>query len=152
MEKRDKAKISLGVPWDPRGMANELDLDLIANLEKEQMPEYLRNRYEEFIEIGRLDERFRQNGIISEFLSSRSELHATYIKESQKTKRVSLVLCALLFALGCITIIFSPSEKENLSVIVGLALIISTGGIAGYGAITAKTKNFDFSATTNNEE
>src|SRR4051794_882274 len=49
------------------------------------------------------------------FISERSRVHETYIREQEKTRRLSLVLAATCFVAGCVVIVFGPAGRETLS-------------------------------------
>lgn len=74
----------------------------------------------------------------SHFISERSRVHETYIREQEKTKRLSLVLAAACFIAGCVVIVFAPADREMLSNWVGAALVIASAGTAGYKRVWGK--------------
>jgi hypothetical protein len=84
--------------------------------------------------------------IQEKFIKERSKVHLEYIKENEKTKRISLIASAILLALGLIIIVFSPSEKQFLSYWIGASLLLLAAGTAGYKRIWAKSKVLDIKA------
>lgn len=82
----------------------------------------------------------------SHFISERSRVHETYIREQEKTKRLSLVLAAACFIAGCVVIAFAPADRPVLSNWVGAALVIASAGAAGYKRIWGKNDMTSFGA------
>lgn len=80
------------------------------------------------------------------FVSERSRVHETYIREQEKTKRLNLVLAAVCFIAGCIVIVFGPSDRKELSNWIGAALLIVSAGTAGYKRVWGKTNQMSFGA------
>jgi hypothetical protein len=80
------------------------------------------------------------------FVSERSRVHETYIREQEKTKRLSLILAAACLIAGCVVIVFGPHDREMLSNWVGAALVIVSAGAAGYTRIWAKRDKTSFGA------
>jgi hypothetical protein len=85
------------------------------------------------------------------FIEDRSKVHLEYIKETEKTKRISLIASAILLALGLVIIIFGPTEKQTLSYWIGASLLLLAAGTAGYKRIWAKSKILDIKADQDKE-
>lgn len=80
------------------------------------------------------------------FISERSRVHETYIREQEKTKRLSLALAAACFITGCVVIVFGPNDREVLSHWLGAALLIAAAGAAGYRRVWGTTEKSSFGA------
>jgi len=80
------------------------------------------------------------------FIKERSRVHELYIKEQEKTKRVSLVLAVVLVIISVILLIFAPKGKETLSYIVCGVLFVFAAGAVGYKRIWGKVKIVEFKA------
>lgn len=94
---------------------------------------------------------FKDSSVQESFIKERSRVHLEYIKENEKTKRISLIASAILLALGLIIIIFGPAEKQTLSSWIGASLIVLAAGTAGYKRIWAKTKVMEIKADQDRE-
>jgi hypothetical protein len=68
----------------------------------------------------------------SEFIRERSIVHLQYIIEENKTKRLALVISALLVIAGGFILAYAPAANRVLANFIGIALVISAGGAAGY--------------------
>lgn len=84
------------------------------------------------------------------FISERSRVHETYIREQEKTRRLSLVLATISFIAGCVVIVFGPAERETLSNWIGAALLVVSAGAAGYKRVWGRTKEISFGADHRN--
>lgn len=80
------------------------------------------------------------------FIEMRTDLHATYIKETQRTRRFAMALAAILLALACLIPVFAPEGRESLSYWVGIALFIFSGGAIGYSSVRYKSGNYEIEA------
>lgn len=80
------------------------------------------------------------------FLIDRSRVHETYIREEAKTKRLSLMIGAVLFLAGCLVLVFAPAGREALAVWVGAAMLIVAAGCVGYKRVWAKSKVIEIGA------
>lgn len=69
------------------------------------------------------------------FVHERTELHKVYIIESERTRRILLILASILVALSVIIPIFAPNGRETISYAVGLALFVLSAGAAGYSVV-----------------
>ena len=73
------------------------------------------------------------------FIQERSALHAMFIAESEKTKRLGLVLAAGLLALACIIPIFAPAGREMVSYWISIGLFVFSAGAMGFTKIYLRT-------------
>jgi len=80
------------------------------------------------------------------FLIERTQVHALYIAEQEKTKRLGLILAAVLIIAASAIILFAPEGRETLSYWIGVALVIFAAGAVGYKRVWGKTKNISFGA------
>jgi len=80
------------------------------------------------------------------FIKERTRVHELYIKEQEKTKRVSLVLAVVLVIISVFLLIFAPEGKEILSYIVCGVLFIFAAGAVGYKRIWGKVPFAKFKA------
>ena len=74
------------------------------------------------------------------FLEARSNVHATYILETEKTKRMGYGLSTLLLAIACIVPIFAPAGREVLSWWMSAALLVFAAGAMGFTRISLHAK------------
>ncbi|ENU5815648.1 hypothetical protein ACE34P_003248 [Vibrio fluvialis] len=80
------------------------------------------------------------------FVSERTRVHEAYIIEQEKTKRLSLILSAVLLLAACLIFIFAPEGREQVSTWIGVALVITAAGAAGYKRVWGKSKIISFGA------
>ncbi|WP_448548879.1 hypothetical protein [Thalassotalea fusca] len=80
------------------------------------------------------------------FVSERSRVHEAYIIEQEKTKRLSLILSAVLLLAACLIFIFAPEGREQVSTWIGAALVVTAAGAAGYKRVWGKSKIISFGA------
>src|SRR5262249_28254928 len=62
----------------------------------------------------------------------RSRVHEEWIRQNARTKRLALIIGAVLFFAGCQVIVFAPSGRETVAAIVGAAMLVVAAGTAGY--------------------
>jgi len=86
------------------------------------------------------------------FIKDRSRVHLEYIKEVEKTKRVYLIISALLLALALLIVFFSPEEKQTVSYWIGASLLVLAAGAAGYKRIWVKSKLLEIKGDQDNEK
>jgi hypothetical protein len=72
------------------------------------------------------------------FISKRTKLHETFIRETERTRRLRTVVATVLFALACILLVFAPSGHEWLSWGISLALFVFAAGAVGYTTVEMK--------------
>jgi hypothetical protein len=82
------------------------------------------------------------------FIAKRTELHETFIRETEKTRRLCLMLAAFLLALACCIPVFAPAGRETLSWGISLALFVFAAGAMGYTAISIRTKKRELRLTS----
>lgn len=87
-----------------------------------------------------------QSALAEEFVKERTRVHELYIREQERTKRIGLVLSAVLILAAAAMILFAPSGRETLSYWIGAALVIFAAGAGGYKRVWGKTKNMTFGA------
>jgi hypothetical protein len=75
---------------------------------------------------------------LNAFITERTRLHELYIKEQAKTKRMALILTAILILASGAIVLFAPEGRETLSYWIGAALLVFAAGAAGYGRLWAK--------------
>ena len=80
------------------------------------------------------------------FVMERTALHQAYIREQERTKRIGMVLAAVLILGAAALILFAPEGRETLSYWIGAALVIFAAGAMGYKRVWGKTKNNSFGA------
>jgi len=76
---------------------------------------------------------------VTRVVEDRSRVHAEWIRENARTKRVALVIGAVLFLAGCQVIVFAPSGRETVAAIVGAAMLVVAAGTAGYRRVWGRT-------------
>jgi len=82
----------------------------------------------------------------NQFVTERSRVHETYIREHEKTKRLGLMLSASLLVVACLVVVFAPEGREIVAHWVGVALFITSAGAAGYTSIWGRVKNIRLGA------
>ena len=81
------------------------------------------------------------------FIEKRTDLHAIYIRETERTRRFTLGLAASLLALASVVPFIAPEGRESISHFVSLALLVFAAGAVGYSKVrlSSKDKVFSFS-------
>ena len=82
------------------------------------------------------------------FITERTRLHETYVRETAKNRRVGLLLGALLLVVAAGLQIFAPSGRETMAHWLGAALVIFAAGSCGYGRVWGRASNFAIGADT----
>ncbi len=72
---------------------------------------------------------------VDKFVEQRTALHATYIIETERTRRLALLLTAGLLALAVLSAVLVPPERNSLSIGLTCALVVFAAGGAGFSAI-----------------
>lgn len=80
------------------------------------------------------------------FVQERTRLHELFVREQERTKRISLILAAILILAAASLILFAPEGRETMSYWLGAALVIFAAGAAGYKRVWGKTENMSFGA------
>lgn len=80
------------------------------------------------------------------FVEQRSRVHALYIREQARNKRIGLFLAFALILVAALVVVFAPEGRQTMSYWVGAALVIFAAGASGFGRIWGKTKNMSFGA------
>jgi len=76
---------------------------------------------------------------LNHFLTERSRVHEVYIREQEKTKRLSLALSAVLLLAACFVVDFAPGGREYLAGGLGAALLVTAAGAASYKRIWGRS-------------
>jgi hypothetical protein len=114
----DNSEISLSAPWDDGGCSQVLRNVSVA-----------------------LPKRMAES-----FVKERTRVHELYIREQERTKRLGLILAAVLILAAAATVLFAPQGREALSYWIGAALVIFAAGAGGYKRVWSKTGNSSFGA------
>lgn len=125
---QERSEINLAVPWGsdyPQSIKN-----------------YASRRF------SRLDNSFGtpSEDALGAFITERTRLHETYIKEQERTKRIGMIVAATLIVAAAALVLFAPAGRETLSYWIGAALVIFASGSMGYQRIWGKSKNLSFGA------
>jgi hypothetical protein len=83
---------------------------------------------------------------VQDFIVERTRVHERFIAEEAKTKRLGLILTAVLILGSGAVVLFAPPGRETISYWIGAALLIFAAGASGYGRVWAKTKGASFGA------
>ena len=139
-EERDKkGKIGLSVPWS--SSARNVAYVELRESDRRALGEQWREQQDSRNVMGGMSEEMTQA-----FLRERTRLHETYIKEQELTKRIGIILSAVLILSAAALILFAPEGRETLSYWIGAALVIFAAGAMGYQRIWGKSKNISFGA------
>ena len=76
---------------------------------------------------------------LARFVEERSRVHALWIVEREKTKRLSLIGSVILVLGASIIFVFAPEGRETISSWLGAALLAAAAGAAGYGRLWFKS-------------
>jgi hypothetical protein len=77
-------------------------------------------------------------------IKARTKLHVEALKEGEKTKRLSLVLAAVMVVASLLAVLFAPAGREVVSYWIGATLLVSAAGAAGYKRVWGKSKLMSF--------
>jgi hypothetical protein len=80
------------------------------------------------------------------FIRERTRVHEVYIQEQSKSKRIGLVLSAVLILAATLILVFAPPGREQLSYWIGAALLVFAAGAAGYKRIWGRSAVFSVGA------
>jgi hypothetical protein len=80
------------------------------------------------------------------FVTERSRVHETYIREQESTKRLNLILLALLLLAACSVVVLAPAGREGIGHWIGAALLVASAGAAGYKRIWGRSKSLSLGA------
>jgi len=130
MTKKDKnSKVKLSTPW------GDNNIQYMENSIKSSVGPY-------FNIVADIED--NENAEL--FIKERTRLHELYIKEQEKTKRISLILAVVLVIISVFLLIFAPKGKETLSYIVCGVLFVFAAGAVGYKRIWGKIPFTEFGA------
>lgn len=76
---------------------------------------------------------------VTRVVEDRSRVHEEWIRQDARTKRLALIIGAILFVAGCQVIVFAPSGRETVAAIVGAAMLVVAAGTAGYRRVWGRT-------------
>lgn len=76
------------------------------------------------------------------FIEERSAVHTEYIREDQRTRRLTLMLAAGLIAVAALVSVFAPAGHEVLAYAAAVALVAFAAGAIGFTAIKWKGAEF----------
>jgi hypothetical protein len=79
--------------------------------------------------------------LAAQFVEERSRVHETFIRETEKTKRLGYGLAASLLATACILPVFAPVGHEVISWWISASLFVFAAGAMGYTHVSAKLKD-----------
>src|ERR1700760_725633 len=65
------------------------------------------------------------------FVEQRTRVHERFILEQAKTRRLALILAAILILAACAVVLFAPPGRETISYWIGAALLIFAAGASG---------------------
>jgi hypothetical protein len=82
----------------------------------------------------------------SDFVKRRTDLHDSYIKETEKTKRIALFLAVILVLSASSILCFAPVGKETVAIWISASLFVFAAGSAGYKRVWGKSKFISFGA------
>jgi hypothetical protein len=89
---------------------------------------------------------FRDDHSMVEFLKERSKLHSEYIRQTEYTKRLTLIIGCLCILSACLIVTFAPNGKETVSYVFAAVMAIVAAGAFGFGRVWAKSKLIDIGA------
>jgi len=90
--------------------------------------------------------------VLNDFVKKRTKVHEVYIREQEKTKRISLILAVVLIIVAAILLMFAPEGKETVSYWICGVLIVFASGAVGYKRVWGKSKVFSFGADQDKNE
>jgi lipopolysaccharide export LptBFGC system permease protein LptF len=82
------------------------------------------------------------------FIKERTRLHELFIKEKEKTKRITLILAVILILAAVFLFIIAPKDKEIFSYIVCGILFIFAAGVFGFARVKGKLPFTEFEVDT----
>ncbi len=80
------------------------------------------------------------NFTADELIKARTKLHVEALKEGEKTKRLALVLAAVMVVAALLAVLFAPAGREVVSYWIGATLFVFAAGAAGYKRVWGKSK------------
>ena len=90
----------------------------------------------------------REQDRIKKFLTERTRLHETYIKEKERTRRIGMIIAAALLALACVLPLLTSEGRETLSYIISAALFVAAAGAFGFTHVSINNKDAEISASS----
>lgn len=95
---------------------------------------------------------FTRSEDIERFVKTRTEVHTTYIQETERTRRLGLWLAAGLLAIACLIPIFAPEGRETISYWIGLALFVFAAGAMGYTSVLLRSEKRQISLSKESQD
>ncbi|TCA58087.1 hypothetical protein E0H71_00350 [Rhizobium leguminosarum bv. viciae] len=77
------------------------------------------------------------------FLQERTRLHESFIREKEKTRRLTIALSAGLIAQAALVPLFAPQGRETLSYLLAAALVVFAAGAVGFQTLQMKCREVD---------
>ncbi len=82
------------------------------------------------------------------FIAERTRVHALYIREEARTKRLTVIISAVFLLVAIAVILFAPDGREIRSFLLSGVLLIFAAGTFGYKRVYGKTKIGSLGADT----
>ena len=86
------------------------------------------------------------------FITERTRLHETYIRQQAINKRIGMILSFILILSAALIVTFAPNDRQNISYWVGASLVVFAGGAVGFGRVWGKAANISFGADQDKRE
>jgi hypothetical protein len=86
----------------------------------------------------------------SSFVDRRSETHEVYIRETERTKRVALIVAGAMIIVAAALVTFCPADRMALTLGLGVSLVVFAAGVVGFARIrvVARHDQIDLSASS----
>jgi hypothetical protein len=84
-----------------------------------------------------------------DMIRGRTELHVQALKEEEKTKRLALVVTAVMVLGAMLGIVFAPAGREVVSYWIGATLLVFAAGAAGYKRVWGRSRLLDVGGDQN---
>lgn len=76
----------------------------------------------------------------AEFIRQRTAVHDTYIRETQKTRRLGIICAGVLLVVAVVVPLFAPAGRETVSWTISAALFAFAAGAIGYAEASIRGK------------
>ena len=83
-----------------------------------------------------------------DFVRERSRVHETFIRETNRTKRLGFVSSVLMLLIGCLAFVFAPAGREIASYVVGAFLVTLAVGVGGFTVFKLKVPGVALDASS----
>lgn len=94
----------------------------------------------------------RTEAEFEKFIDRRSEVHALYIQEIHRTRRLGMCLAAGPLVLACLVPIFAPEGREVLSYWIGAGLFGFAVGAMGFSTVRLGVEKGDLELSKDGSE